>query len=82
MWTDWYNVSIMPSSSTMNAKNTGLSTGHLCSCFRDQVLMTPHQIVVVIQMSPVTQVTQETTMRIMILVSRHQVSQTLIECFE
>jgi len=41
--------------------------------------MTHHQIVVVIQMTQVTQVIQETTMRIMILVSRHQVSQTLIE---
>jgi len=44
--------------------------------------MTHHQIVVVIQMTQVTQVIQETTMRIMILVSRHQVSQTLIEWFE
>lgn len=55
---------------------------HLCSHCRDLVLMTHHQIVVVIQMTQVTQVIRETTMRIMILVSHHQVSQTLIEWFE
>jgi len=51
-------------------------------CYRNQVLMmmTPHQIVVVTQMAPVTQVTQETTMRIMILVIHHQVTQIQIEC--
>lgn len=44
-------------------------------------MMTPQQIVVVTQMTPVTQVTQEITTKIMILVIHHQVTQILIECF-
>lgn len=44
-------------------------------------MMTLHQIVVVTQMTPVTQVTQEITMRIMILVIHHQVTQTPVEWF-
>jgi len=65
MWTDWHIVPIMPSFCTINANKTRAKCNFICSHCRDQVLTTHHHQIVLVM--------QETTVRIMILVTHHQV---------